>query len=142
MLAIFIFSALKKKKKGRENEIPEPEREMKNPMDEVFSPFKDIFGDEEAKKKKESAVTPSSPENRKESLRETPFVKQDYVFTSNTLPGDARRQRKNKAPGRQSFLKIEETGSFEGEEAYSEEEEWFDLRKAVIFSEILKRPDY
>jgi hypothetical protein len=143
MLAIFIFSALKKKKRVSEDEIPVPEREGKSPMDEVFSPFKDIFDDEEEEKKKETAATTPSPENRKENLRGSPFVKEDYVFTSNTSPGDARRQRRNRTPGRQPFLKSGETESIEGEEeAYSEEEEWFDLRKAVVFSEILKRPDY
>jgi hypothetical protein len=142
MLAIFIFSALKKKKRVNEDEIPVPEREVENPMEEVLSPFEDILRDDEGKKKEDVAVTTSSSENRQKNLRGTPFVKKDYVFTSNTLPGDARRQRKNRASGRQSFFKSEKKEFFEEEEPYREEEEWFDLRKAVVFSEILKRPDY
>ncbi|PWE00974.1 hypothetical protein [Marinilabilia rubra] len=142
MLVIFIFSALKKKK-GRGGEMPEPDREVENPMDEVFSPFKEIFGDdEEEEEKPQPAPVAREFKNGRKDFKDAPFVKEDYVFTSNTSPGDARRQRKNKTPGRQTVLKSEESMPNESEQTDSGLHEWFDLRKAVIHSEILKRPDY
>ncbi|WP_462318966.1 hypothetical protein [Marinilabilia sp.] len=140
MLAIFIFSALKKKK-GREGESAEPEREVENPMDEVFSPFKEIFGDDDEEEYKPQPA-PVKNEREGKNLKDAPFVKEDYVFTSNTAPGDARRQRKNKTPGRQTILKSEESLPNEYEETDAGLHDWFDLRKAVIYSEVLKRPDY
>lgn len=149
LLVIFIFSAFKKKK-PQEDDMSVPGGEAENPMDEVFSPFKDVFGDEdeeeeekeEAKKSREAAGTPvkgSSGRGRK-NLEGAPFVKEDYVFTSETSPGDKRRQRKNQAPGRQTSLRSEQD---QPEEHWSDRGvEWFDLKQAVIFSEILKRPDY
>lgn len=142
MLVIFIFTALKKKK-GREGEMTEPEREVENPMDEVFSPFKEIFGDDDEEEyEPQPSPTVEGAGRGRTDLKDAPFVKEDYVFTSNTAPGDARRQRKNKKPGRQTFLKSEELLPLEYEETDAGLHEWFDLRKAVIYSEILKRPDY
>jgi len=140
MLAIFIFSALKKKKAAGSDM---PEREVENPMDEVFSPFKEIFEDEELESPRRETVPPSKPKaETRETLKDAPFVKEDYVFTSNTAPGDARRQRKNKTPGRQTVLKSDYDLPATDETAPQHPLEWFDLRKAVIYSEILKRPDY
>lgn len=145
MLAIFIFSAFRKKKEGNEN-VPAPEGGKENPMDEVFQPFKEVFGEEEEEaSSEESEPAPShSTRNQREGSRKSfegaPFVKDDYVFTSETSPGDKRRQRMNQKPGQQTSLKSEED---QPEQQQSEgAPDWFDLRKAVIFSEILKRPDY
>ncbi|MFW5754009.1 MAG: hypothetical protein ACOCV9_04330 [Marinilabiliaceae bacterium] len=146
MLAIFIFSAFRKKKEGDEN-VPDPEGGRENPMDEVFQPFKDVFSDEEEEEvpyEKQPART-SSPKSRSKYFGRTdldgaPFVKDDYVFTSETSPGDKRRQRKNQKPGQQTSLRSE---TDQPEKLHSGgPPEWFDLQKAVIFSEILKRPDY
>lgn len=122
----------------------EPEREVDNPMDEVFSPFKEIFGDDEEEEEKKAEPAPVAEESKKgrKDIKDAPFVKEDYVFTSRTSPGDARRQRKNKKPGRQKVLKSEESLPNEYEQTDAGLHEWFDLRKAVIHSEILKRPDY
>ncbi|MGM0375429.1 MAG: hypothetical protein ACQEQ0_01485 [Bacteroidota bacterium] len=145
MLAIFIFSAFRKKKEGNED-VPAPEGGRANPMDEVLQPFKDVFDDEEEEKSDgERGPEPShSARNEREEGRKrfdgTPFVKEDYVFTSKTSPGDKRRQRMNQKPGQQTSLRSEQD---QPEQQRSEgPPEWFDLQKAVIFSEILKRPDY
>ncbi|MFW5890066.1 MAG: hypothetical protein ACOCTO_01605 [Marinilabiliaceae bacterium] len=146
MLAIFIFSAFRKKKEGDEN-VPAPEGGRENPMDEVFQPFKDVFSDEEEDEvspEKQPAKTSSSRRGPQYSGRTDshgePFVKEDYVFTSETSPGDKRRQRKNQKPGQQTSLRSE---TDQPEKLHSGgPPEWFDLQKAVIFSEILKRPDY
>jgi hypothetical protein len=147
MVAIFIFSALRKKKpKG--DDMPAPEdRESESPFDEVFSPFKEIFGDDETTSQKQDQQQPQTEPvsvNRKgKKLKDAPFIKEDYVFTARTSPQDARRQRKNQAPGRREKLKTEESKiSREEEEAQQNINNWFNLRKAVIHSEILKRPDY
>ena len=147
MLAIFIFSAFRKKKEGSEN-MPAPEEGgRENPMDEVFQPFKDVFSDEEEDEvapEKQPAKTTSTGSGSEYSGRTdshgTPFVKDDYVFTSRTSPGDKRRQRINQKPGQQTSLKSEEDQPEMQQSGGAPD--WFDLRKAVIFSEILKRPDY
>ena len=146
MLAIFIFSAFRKKKEGSEN-MPAPEEGgRENPMDEVFQPFKDVFEDEAegpSKDEEEPVAKHSARDQREEdrkSLDGAPFVKDDYVFTSETSPGDKRRQRMNQKPGQQTSLKSEQNQP-EQQRAVGPPD-WFDLQKAVIFSEILKRPDY
>ncbi len=146
MLAIFIFSAFRKKKEGNEN-VPAPEGGKENPMDEVFQPVKEVFGDgdEEADEESGGPVTSHSAkddgEKGRKSFEGAPFVKDDYVFTSETNPGDERRQRINQKPGQQTSLKSEQNQP-EQQRSGGGAPEWFDLRKAVIFSEILKRPDY
>jgi hypothetical protein len=146
MVAIFIFSALRKKK-PKQGDMPVPEdRESESPFDEVFSPFKEIFEDDEPESQQNSQNQPQTrqvtPEGQEKNLKGSPFVKEDYVFTSRTSPQDARRQRKNRAPGRQEKLKSEETESYQEMEATRKHADWFNLKDAVIYSEILKRPDY
>lgn len=148
MLVIFIFSALKRKKPER-NDMPMPEdQESRSPFDEVFSPFKEIFEDEEPVPQKSpqqpiAEEQPVPPGKQIRDLKDAPFVKEDYVFTANTSPADARRQRKNRAPGRQEKLKSEEIDALKTEEdGRAVNHDWFKLREAVIYSEILKRPDY
>jgi hypothetical protein len=145
MLVIFIFSALKSKK-GKRGDTPVPERDSDNPMDEVFSPFKDIFDDKEETSDREEPERaprsePAYATSGRKDLKDAPFVKEDYVFTANTSPGDSRRQRKNKTPGQQKDLQSESDLAY-ADKTGSELAEWFDLRQAVIYSEILKRPDY
>ncbi len=135
--------------------MPQPEGETWNPMDEVFSPFRGVFEDEEDKEKEENqksfedAKSPtkqnqySSPDEKGTGKNKRgAFVKEDYVFTAETAPGDKRRQRINRSPGKQTVLKSEEDLSSDFGHHSSELSEWFDLRQAVIYSEILKRPDY
>lgn len=148
MVAIFIVSALRKKKPQRD-EMPVPEdQESRSPFDEVFSPFKEIFEDEEpsprmAPQKQQSEEEPAAVDKGIKNLKGAPFVKEDYVFTASASPTDARRQRKNQAPGRQENLMSEETGSLRVRQENQEDiNDWFNLREAVIYSEILKRPDY
>ena len=143
MVVIFLVSALRKKKGNRET-VPDSERGEKNPMDEVFQPFKDVFSDEEDQEtvpEKQPASESNAQYADRKNLDDAPFVKDDYVFTSKTSPGDKRRQRKNKNPGKQNVLKSEQDQP-EGTQRQEGAPEWFDLRKAVIFSEILKRPEY
>lgn len=147
MVAIFIFSALRKKK-PQQDDMPVPEdRESGNPFDEVLSPFKEIFGDDDSgsqqQNQQQPQTEPAAVDRQEKNLKDAPFVKEDYVFTSRTSPQDARRQRKNQAPGRQENLKSQESHSREEEEeAQQNINNWFNLRDAVIHSEILKRPDY
>jgi len=143
MVAIFIFSALRKKK-PKQDEMPVPEnRESDNPFDEVLSPFKEIFGDDDTASQEQKPQTePAKADRQEKNLKDAPFVKEDYVFTSRTSPQDARRQRKNQAPGRQEKLKSEESENSREKKAQQNMNSWFNLREAVIYSEILKRPDY
>lgn len=148
MVVIFIVSALRKKKPQRD-EMPVPEeQESRSPFDEVFSPFKEIFEDEEptpqeSPRKQQPKEEPVAVDKGIKNLKGAPFVKEDYVFTASASPTDARRQRKNQAPGRQENLKSEESGTLrEKKEGQANLNDWFNLKEAVIFSEILKRPDY
>jgi hypothetical protein len=139
MLVIFIFSVLRKKKTERGN-IPVPDDERSNPKDEEFSPFKEIFGDEEEPERSVSAEPVTVSEKRKD-LKGAPFVKDDYVFTANTAPGDTRRKRRSKMPSQSGGPESKEDLNYKPD-ARADHSEWFDLRKAVIYSEMLKRPDY
>ena len=138
MVAIFIFSALKKKKAPGENI---PEKEVPNPMDEIFSPFEELLNPE---KEDESPKTERSQPTHSvnEAIKNYPFIKEDYVFTANTSPEDIRRKRKNKSSSRQAVLKSDDGQPVNQATSAEHPFKRFDLKKAVIYSEILKRPDY
>jgi hypothetical protein len=143
MVALFVISALKKKQVPGGDDAPAPKKARGNPMDdEIYSPFKGVFDDDEEAKEQEVVTSETIDNNEARDFKRAAFVKDDYVFTANTSPGDKRRQRKNKTPGRQANLKSQETKPYDLPDLTDHPLEWFDLRKAVIYSEILKRRDY
>ncbi len=141
MVAVVLFSALRKKKAPRQ-EVPEPNGEVRDPMDEIFPTLKDLFGGEEGVEKPlteqaESHQPLVNIEKTDEQKKESPFLKSDYVFSARSSMNDVRRQRRiyKKKP-------MDLESQVYGEGGHSEKMEDFDLQQAVIYSEILKRPDF
>jgi len=122
LVAFFVFSSIMKSKKHKKN-IPQPEpaseESHENEQEEFptnFDDFPDHFDDNIIKEEVEIKVE-----------RPSTFQKTKTDFRKPAQP-------KKSEPAVITESKDESTESF-----WDEEE--FDLRKAVIFSEILKRPE-
>jgi hypothetical protein len=141
MVAVVLFSAFRKKKTTKQG-LPEPHREVRDPMDEIFPTLKDLFNGEEGEEKPlteqaESHLPLVSIEKTDKRKKESPFLKADYVFSARSSMDDVRRRRR--IPIKKALdLDSQEQGDF----CQSDVIEDFDLQKAVIYSEILKRPDF
>jgi hypothetical protein len=141
MVAVVLFSALRKKKAPQQG-VPEPHGEVRDPMDEIFPTLKDLFTGEEGVEKPLTEQAESHPplidmEKRDEKKKESPFLNSDYVFSARSSMDDVRRRRRipKKKP-------LDLSSQVHGDFGSSENIEDFDLQQAVIYSEILKRPDF
>jgi len=120
MIAFFVISAIAKSKKGKKNVVTPPQPSGSTDGGSEFPWFDDVFKDEEespAIEEVESAIA----YERIPVSEETEIVQKDV--------------RKK----REAFKYSEVEGSeFEG--SFWDDEE-FDLKRAIVFSEILKRPE-
>ena len=129
MIAFFVISSIAKSKKAKKNAAPAPEAEPENypdgteatDEDHRFPWLDDIFNDEEEKETLQEE-TPTPPVF--ESLSE-----KHYQST-----------KKENTPKKREIFQYSEVEDSGSAGSYWDEEE-FDLRRAVIFSEILKRPE-
>jgi hypothetical protein len=128
MLAFFVFSAVMKsrKKKQAPSAYPTDEyTEKPNQEDDVLQELRDLF-------------QPKSP-TPAPSVREIPVqpVRQE---AKTTIPSPSlKRTLKTIIPTEKRNVTIQIEEKEDG--SYWDQEE-FDLQKAIVFSEILKRPDY
>ena len=141
-LVVVLISALRKKKAPQKPESA-PHREVGDPMDEVFPTLRDLFTEPE----EEAPVAPSAEsldsiesQGQPETVSGSPgnpFVRSDYKFPSSSSAGEASRQRKMRK--KKSELTRVRT---QIDEEDVKEQESFDLKRAIVYSEILKRPDF
>ena len=125
LAAFFIFSSIMKAKKAKKSTLPQPEpADDKEPYEYEqpefptnFDDFMDAFDD---------------------NVKEAPETKVKKPSTSQRIKTDYPEQSRIAKP--KPALIIEEYEHSESSESFWDEEE-FDLKKAIIFSEILKRPE-
>ncbi len=144
-LAVVLFAAFRKKKVSGQV-APSPEKEAHDPLNEVFPTLKDLFGgeretfphpyDDEEDKEEEAEASTFAPKMAG-NLKGVPFVNEGYVFSARAGADDSRRQRK--IPKKMPVVTEPRKGTGDGDYYGTE---YFDLRQAVIYSEILKRPDF
>lgn len=124
MLAALVFSAYKKQKQSKRQQQPMPEEEHRpayDPMDEddVLTELKELFGKPKAEPKPvvEEAVV------QKVEVKPKPLVIQDEKVSEKVKQEPIRLEVYDDEP-----------------EGFIFDKEQIDLRQAVIYSEILKRP--
>ncbi len=143
-LAVVLFTAFRKKKVSRKP-VPSPEGEAHDPLNEVFPSLKDLFGGErqtfphpfDDDEDEEDTEAPTFVPKMAGNLKGMPFVSEDYVFSARAGADDSRRQRKipKEQPNVTEHRKAADGGDYYGTEN-------FNLRQAIIYSTILKRPDF
>ncbi len=127
MVAFFIFSAVMKSRKAKKNLPPQPKVGENDPweyeQEDALPDFEDVFH-----------TTESNPDIVKEEekiVKKVSIAKQFKESYENTHRIGKAKMNQSKSS---SAYDLVDTGSF-----WDEEE--FDLKKAIIFSEILKRPE-
>lgn len=119
MLAAVVFSAFKKKKQvKRAEQMPEEMPTPYHPMDEddIVRELKELFQQPKA----------AAPEPVKSKVEPQPFLKPENTF---------KPKNRVKEPKKPIFEEAESV-----EEGFGFNKEQIDLRQAVIYSEILRRP--
>jgi hypothetical protein len=128
MIAFFVISSIAKSKKAKKKVVPPPQQEgfpdENEPANSSNFPWLDDFFQDE-----EEEIPAQATESGYETVYETPITKQGPVL----------EEESNITPKRELF-KYSEVENSEHEDSYWDEEE-FDLRRAIVFSEILKRPE-
>ena len=139
MAAFFIFSSIMKSRKAKKNLPPQPAPEKFDPWEDeeedTTPTFEDIFRTQSTTKVPEPV--PVVAESRSDIVKEREKITR-HMFSM--------QQPEAMGPDNQKKLKIRED-TFEYSKVDDTHEvdsfwdyEEFDLKKAVIFSEILKRP--
>ncbi len=125
MIAFFVISAIVKSKKAKKNAVPPSEPSGQSEEGHRSSGFPwldDVFRDEEEELSAEEEVKPAP------------------VFEGLASRRDATLNIQKKEPVKREMFKYSEVEGSEFGGSYWDEEE-FDLERAIIFSEILKRPE-
>ena len=130
MVVALVFSVLKKAKGKEQRGTVTPDHEVDDSLSEIFPTLKQIW---EEQKVPEYPITPtpfSSYVNQKENREK--IKKRIRIKDRKTITSSLKKRTAQKV-----FLDEDEN---EGISYWNKEP--IDLRKAVIYSEILKRPDY
>ncbi len=141
MVGALIFSVIKKSRDAARNRELVPEHETEEYPQEAFPPFSEWLDDEAMKKppreyQNEADVQPMQTE--KLQHQKLQYKKPDYqsIKKSDSLKRPERITRITRKPVHKSLA--------EEENSYDEPPVWngesFDLKRAIIYSEIIKRP--
>lgn len=143
MVAALVVSVIVKAKKAPQEGSPLPQSEVnEDEHDEEFPKFSDWLSGGEEKLKEESVVA-SIPSPQ---LEEIPYerMRSDLAASYHKVKRREKAQRPERVP--QTPLKSVSNRVIAKEEDESEASAWFedshDLRRAIIYSEILKRPTF
>ena len=142
MAALFIFTSIMKSRKAKENLPSQPAPERSDPWeDEEEEPlpnFEDIFRTQPVTKVPEPAPAPVVAESRTDLVKEREEITRQMFAAQQPTVSDQRTQSADVVVG--SDFEYSEVDGTHDTDSYWDYEE-FDLKKAVVFSEILKRPE-
>jgi hypothetical protein len=141
MVGALIFSVIKKSRDAARNRELVPEHETEEYPQEAFPPFSEWLDDEAMKKppreyQNETDVQPMQAE--KLQHQKLQYKKPDYqsIQKSDSLKRPERITRITRKPVHESLA--EEANSYGDSSVWNGEN--FDLKRAIIYSEIIKRP--
>jgi hypothetical protein len=141
MIGALIFSVIKKSRNAGRNGEVVPEHEVEDYSDDTLPPFREWFDDEAIKKppreyQNEPEIEPMQAE--KLQHQKLQYKKPDYqsIKKSDSLRRPERITRITRKPVHKSLA--EETDSYDKDSVWDAEN--FDLKQAIIYSEIIKRP--
>ena len=142
MAAFFIFSSIIKARKAKRNLPHQPSPEKFDPWEDeevVTAPtFEDIFRTQPTTKVPEPAPASVAAEQRRNIVRERESITLQ-MFDMQT-PEAMGPEKKKKHSFKDGDFEYSEVDGTHDTDSYWDYEE-FDLKKAVVFSEILKRPE-
>ncbi|ASB48813.1 hypothetical protein [Alkalitalea saponilacus] len=144
MLGALIFSLYKKSKSAGQDGDFMPEHEVGESPGEAFPTFKDLFGDAD-EEEKVPAIGKKTPETEYATMQAEKLKPQKLEYKKPVYQSIQKRERIKK-PERVSRIKqkISQMSLATKEKAIDETSYWddeeFDLKKAIIYSEIIKRP--
>jgi len=129
MVAVAIFSIVKKSISKKQSEVPIPQYNTEDYREDVFPPG--VFWEGNAK------PLAKPPENKEMTVRRSVFKRIDFDKRRLKSRISSSSSRLKKTQKHSHFLEEEEQGN-----VLFWEVEQFELQKAIIYSEILKRSDY
>ena len=142
MAALFIFSSIMKARKAKKNPPPQPAPDQSDPWadeeEETLPKFEDIFRTQPVTKVPEPAPAPVAADVRSDIVMERAKITEQMFAAQQPTVAAATGQPAEVAM--ESDFEYSEVDGTHDSESYWDYEE-FDLKRAVVFSEILKRPE-
>ncbi len=142
MAALFIFSSIMKSRKAKKNLPPQPAPEKFDPWEDeeedTTPTFEDIFRTQPTTNIPEPTPAPVVAKSRTDLVKEREEITRQMFAAQQPVASDQRKQPADVAVG--SGFEYSEVDGTHDTDSYWDYEE-FDLKKAVVFSEILKRPE-
>ena len=130
MVVVLIFSVLKKAKDKEQHTPAAPDHEVDDSLSEVFPSLKQIWEEQKIPEYPKPAILLVPPVQRKENREK--LKKRIGIKDRKTITSGLKKRNTQKV-----FLEEDEDSGI----TYWDKDP-IDLQKAVIYSEILKRPDY
>ncbi len=142
MAALFIFSSIMKSRKAKKNLPPQPVPEKFDPWEDeeedTTPTFEDIFRTQPTTNIPEPAPVPVVAEGRRDIVKEREMITKQMFSTQQ--PAAMGPDSEKKQMFKEDSFEYSEVDGTHDTDSYWDHEE-FDLKKAVVFSEILKRPE-
>lgn len=137
MVAALVFSIYKKTKGGSQGGTIMPERQVGDPFDEVFPTFNPHWHDE-----KEIVEKPIKHPPKPVKPQEAERVKYQRIDFQRIKKSGKAKSLERTSRINVTSIQRKSTPEIESEQQFYWDEEPLDLQNAIIYSEIIKRPDY
>ena len=137
MVIALVFSIYKKSKSGNQDGTIIPEREVSDPFDEVFPTFNQNWNEDRVPADMPVKHPPKPVQQEiadRVRYQRIDFQRTNKSETSKRLERTSRLSR--------SSIQRKSTREPDSEQMYYWDEEPLDLQNAIIYTEIIKRPDY
>ncbi len=142
MVAFFIFSAVMKSRKAKKNLPPQPKADDYDPWEseqeeDTSTVFEDVFKTQEDLTT-ETLAAQEAAERSRDLVKEQEWIAKQAIVAKQTARKfeDIQKTKIYK----ESQFKYSKVDSTNDSGSFWDEEE-FDLKRAIVFSEILKRPE-
>lgn len=130
-IAAVIFNVMRKGKKASPSTPPPVDYDNdKDPFEDMIPKFEQLFKPEETKKPQPEFITTPVTEKKVPKVKPKPVIS-DFEEKKRQLQSVTNRIQKPKTKEESEKVTFEDT-----------EPGWFDAKQAVIYSEILKRPEF
>ena len=142
LVAFFVFSSIMKSRKAKKNMPAQPAQGEHNSweteQEDSSSDYNDIFETQQSTTITEMAAAPVVAETRSDIVREREKITKQMFGVQQ--PVATNPDNKNMNPLKESDFAYSEVDGTHDADSYWDNEE-FDLKKAIVFSEILRRPE-
>jgi hypothetical protein len=137
MVIALVFSIYKKTKGGNQDGTIIPEREVGDPFDEVFPTFNSNWDEE-----KTPVDIPVKHPPKQIPTEQTDRVRYQRIDFQRTKKSETSKRLERTSRTSRSSIQRKSTREPESEQQYYWDEEPLNLQNAIIYAEVIKRPDY